>query len=106
MLKQIAIYLGFLPEPQEKTFKRKSVDVTPPISMDEQTLLDMKQAKEESEKIKRKNFVTNVIEWCDRHAAIKARQNRERNLPKRTPYHSTFINVEKFIGELQESPTV
>lgn len=104
MLKQIVIWLGFLPEP--RAYKTRSIDETPPIPMDEQTLRDMKAAKEESETIKRKNFITNVIEWCDRHAAIKARQNREKNLPKRTPYHSTFINVEKFIGELQESPTV
>ena len=45
-----------------KNIFNKSILKTAQASGKEQTLLDMKQAKEESEKIKRKSFVKNVIE--------------------------------------------
>jgi hypothetical protein len=44
----------------------------------------------------------NIIDWCERNHAIRAEQKKEKNIPKRTPIHWAYVNVERILWKVEE----
>ena len=44
----------------------------------------------------------NIIEWYERNHAIRALKSKEKWIPRRTPIHWAYINVERVLWRAKE----
>ena len=100
----LLIHLWFLPDTKNQRHE-ETLEALNQEKAKEQ-LIELKKVKEkreqEADDLKWKSYMKNVIDWCERNHAKRSEKRKEIKVPKRTPIHWAYINVERVLWKAKE----